>query len=75
MKKLYRSDTNRIFTGLLGGIGEYFVVDPVLVRLLFLALVIFTAIVPGVIFYIFGLLIVPQHPDIEVIRDSETSSS
>lgn len=71
MKKLYRSRTNRVFMGLLGGIGEYFEVDSVLVRLLFLALLIFTAIIPGVLFYVFGLLVVPRHPDIEIICDTD----
>ncbi len=69
MKKLYRSRTNRIFTGLLGGIGEYFTIDPVLIRLVFVALVIFTAVAPGVFLYIIALFIVPEHPEVEVIRD------
>jgi len=75
MKKLYRSRTNRIFTGLLGGIGEYFNIDPVLVRLLFMGLLILTGIIPGIIFYIVGLFIVPEHPEFEIIRDTEASSS
>lgn len=73
MKKLYRSRDNRIFAGLLGGIGEYLAVDPVLIRLLFVALVIFTAIVPGLLFYIIGLFLVPSHPDIEVVSDMQGS--
>jgi len=28
-KKLYRSTKNRVFAGVLGGLGEYFDVDPV----------------------------------------------
>jgi len=34
MKKLYRSNHNRVLLGVCGGIGEYFNVDPTFVRLL-----------------------------------------
>ena len=34
-KKLYRSETDRMIAGVCGGLGEYFDVDPVVVRLLF----------------------------------------
>ena len=30
MKRLYRSNDNKVFGGILGGLGEYFDVDPVL---------------------------------------------
>lgn len=71
MKKLYRSNTNKIFTGLLGGIGEYFVIDPVFIRLVFLVLVIFTAVFPGLLVYILGSFMVPLTPDREIILDAE----
>lgn len=71
MKKLYRSNTNKIFGGLLGGIGEYFDIDPVFVRLVFVILLVFTMGVPGIIIYILGLFIVPLPPDREIIRDTE----
>lgn len=60
MKHLYRSKTNRTFTGLLGGLGEYLGVDPVVLRLLFVFLVIFTGFFPGVLLYILALFIVPE---------------
>lgn len=60
MKKLYRSETNKIFAGLFGGIGEYFDMDPVILRLLWLVILISTAIVPGIIIYIFAIFIVPK---------------
>ena len=34
-KKLYRSRTNKMLCGVCGGIGEYFNIDPTLIRLLF----------------------------------------
>jgi len=59
-KRLYRSKTNRVFAGVLGGLGEYFDVDPVVLRLVFLALVILTGFFPGVVFYILAIFIVPS---------------
>lgn len=60
MKKLYRSRTNKIFGGLVGGLGEYFDIDPVLLRVLFLFVIFMTGFFPGVIAYVIGLLIVPK---------------
>lgn len=62
MKKLYRSNTNKIFGGIIGGIGEYFDVDPALLRLAWLLVLIFTGVVPGLIAYIVALFVVPQKP-------------
>lgn len=33
MKKLYKSSENKIFFGVIGGIGECFNLDPVILRL------------------------------------------
>ncbi|OGS11957.1 MAG: hypothetical protein A2234_09295 [Elusimicrobia bacterium RIFOXYA2_FULL_58_8] len=62
MKHLYRSQTNKILSGVMGGLGEYFEVDPVVLRLAFVFLLLATAIVPGVIAYIAAVVIVPQKP-------------
>jgi len=62
MKHLYRSDTNKAMAGVLGGLGEYFDVDPVVLRLAFVFLLLATAIVPGVIAYIAAVFIVPRRP-------------
>jgi phage shock protein C len=59
-KKLYRSDENKVLFGVLGGLSEYFEVDPVVVRLLFLFFICITGFFPGVFFYFIALLIVPQ---------------
>ena len=60
MKKLYRSKSNKVFAGVIGGIGEYFNVDPVILRLAYLLITIFGAVAPGVIVYLFAILIVPR---------------
>ena len=62
MKKLHRSNSNKIFAGIIGGVGEYFDIDPVILRLLWLLMVISTGIVPGVIVYLFAIYIVPRKP-------------
>lgn len=59
MKKLYRSKDNKVIAGVIGGLGEYLDIDPTILRLAFLALVVFTAIIPGIVFYLLALLVVP----------------
>jgi len=58
---LYRSKKNKIFAGVIGGVGEYFDVDPTILRLLWLVILIATAVVPGIIVYIISVYIVPKH--------------
>lgn len=58
-KRLYRSDTNYIIGGVLGGLGEYFNVDPTLFRVAWIVLTLFTAVIPGILAYFLMLLVVP----------------
>ncbi|HEY4489962.1 MAG TPA: PspC domain-containing protein [Candidatus Paceibacterota bacterium] len=58
-KRLYRSKTNRVFAGICGGLGQYFNIDPAILRLFWVLVVIFTGFVPGVIAYIIAIFIVP----------------
>lgn len=60
MKRLYRSRKERMFAGVLGGIAEYMNVDPTLIRLLFIGLTIFTALFPGLLFYIIAMFVIPS---------------
>lgn len=60
MKRLHKSETNKVFFGVIGGLGEYFGVDPVLLRLGYLLLLIFTGFIPGIIVYLVAALIVPK---------------
>ena len=62
MKKLYKSKDNRIFAGIIGGIGEYLDIDPVALRVLWLVLLVFTGVLPGIIVYLLTCLIVPGGP-------------
>jgi phage shock protein PspC (stress-responsive transcriptional regulator) len=61
-KKLMRS-TNKVVAGVLGGLAEFFGIDPTLVRICFVALSIFSAGFPGLLLYIIMLLLMPEHID------------
>ncbi|HPC36697.1 MAG TPA: PspC domain-containing protein [Candidatus Marinimicrobia bacterium] len=61
MKKLYRSRKHRIIGGVCGGIAEYFEIDPVLVRLIWVILIIFGGI--GVLAYIIAWIIIPKQEE------------
>lgn len=61
-KRLYRSENNKVFFGVMGGLGEYFDIDPVLLRVLYIFLCIFTAVFPGVVAYILASLVIPKNP-------------
>ena len=58
MKKLYRSEKNRMIAGVCGGIAEYFNIDPTLVRLGFVALSFMFG--GGVLVYILAAIIIPK---------------
>ncbi len=60
-KRVYRSKKNKILAGVCGGIAEYFDVDPVLVRLLFV-LLLFMGFV-GIIIYLVAWLLIPENPN------------
>jgi len=60
MKRVYRSRLDRMVGGVCGGLGDYFEVDPTLIRLLFVLGTLAGG--PGVIAYLILLVIVPLEP-------------
>lgn len=74
MKKLYRSDKNKTIAGIMGGLGEYFDVDPIVLRLIALFLIMMTGFFPGVFAYIIAILLVPKKPH-EEVKHHETNNS
>lgn len=62
-KKLYKSNENKMILGVCGGIGEYFNVDPTIIRLLWVFLTIGTFFFIGTIGYIAAGLIIPSNPN------------
>lgn len=59
-QRLYRSRTNKVFAGVCGGLGEYFDVDPVIIRVLFILMILFGG--SGILLYIAAVIIVPKKP-------------
>lgn len=61
-RRLYRSRTKRMVSGVCGGIAEYFNVDETIVRLGVALVTAVTGIVPGLIFYFVAAVIMPENP-------------
>ena len=57
-KRLYRSTMNRLLGGVCGGLGEYFDVDPVLIRIVVVLLMLAPGI--GVWAYLAAWIIIPK---------------
>jgi len=60
-KKLYRSRSSRMISGVCGGLAEYMNIDPVVVRLVFVITAIFGASI-GFWVYIIMWIAVPEQP-------------
>jgi phage shock protein C len=58
-KKLFRSEENKMIGGVCAGLAEYFDIDSSLVRLIFVALTMITAILPMLVFYIIAWIVIP----------------
>jgi len=65
-KRLYKSQDNKVIFGVMGGLGEYFDVDPVIFRVAYTGFSVFTALVPGIIAYILMAIVMPTEPDVIV---------
>ncbi len=61
-RRLYRSAEDSTIAGVCGGLGSYLKFDPVLVRLLWVAITFMTGLVPGVLAYLVAWIIVPREP-------------
>ena len=58
MKRVFRDSFNGILGGVCSGLGEYFVIDPVIFRLLFIAF--FFMFGGGIFIYLIAWLIIPD---------------
>ncbi|MDO8538357.1 MAG: PspC domain-containing protein [archaeon] len=59
VKRLYRSRKDKILGGVCGGIANYFSIDPVIVRLIWILLSI-GSFGAGIIIYLIAWVIIPQ---------------
>ena len=60
IKRLYRSRDERMFSGVCGGIGEFFGIDPTIVRLTFVLVTFVWPFTP--LLYLILMLVVPEEP-------------
>ena len=59
-RQLRRSRTNRQIAGVVGGLAEYFSVDPTLLRVGYVVVSIVSAAFPGILVYLLLWLLVPE---------------
>lgn len=59
MRKLQKSSRDRVLAGVCGGLGEYFNIDSIIFRLLFIALAIIYLPV-SIIIYLVAAILIPQ---------------
>ena len=72
-KKLFRSQQRKMIAGVCGGLGEYFDMDITLVRLIFVAVGLLTALLPMIIFYVVAWAIVPLEETNVVVNETVNS--
>ena len=70
-KRLYRSRTDCKFAGVCGGLGEYFNIDPTLIRII--TVVLFFAHGVGLLAYIIAWIAMPKEP-LQAILDKAAPS-
>ncbi len=59
-KRYFRSKTDRVFAGVCGGLAEYFAIDPLLIRLLFVVLALVGG--GGLLIYIILWIVAQEKP-------------
>lgn len=62
-RQLRRSRTNRQIAGVVGGLAEYFNMDPTLLRVLYVVGSIVSAAFPGILVYILLWIVIPESPE------------
>ena len=62
MKKIYRATEDQKLGGVIGGFGDYFEVDPNILRLLTILLCIASGFFPVIITYFVAWIILPESP-------------
>lgn len=61
-KKLYRSNRDKMLSGVCGGLGEYFNIDPTIIRLIW---AIFAFSGSGILVYLIASIVIPKSPFLE----------
>lgn len=71
-KRLYRSSETRVIGGVSGGLAEYFDIDPVIIRILFVALALFGG--GGILVYVVLWIVLPEQKSYKAGTRSRTYS-
>ncbi len=66
-KRLFRSRDDRWIAGVCGGLARFFSVDPLPIRLAFVALSLWEGV--GVLIYLVMLLVIPEEASTQVVTD------
>ncbi len=61
-KRLYKSKTDRMIAGVCGGIGEYFDIDPTLIRIFWVTLLFMAG--GGLVAYLIAWIVIPNDPQL-----------
>ena len=69
-RRIYRSRKESMIAGVCGGLGEYFDIDPVIIRLIFVLLIFAGG--AGLIGYIIAWIIIPQAPQDQIGSGTKT---
>ncbi len=65
--RLHRSETNRVIAGVCGGLGDYFNIDPTIIRIIFILMTIFGG--SGILIYIILWLVIPTESSIHGVTE------
>lgn len=57
-KKLYKSNTNKMICGVCGGLGEFFGIDPTIIRLIWAIFGLMAG--TGIVAYLIAAVIIPN---------------
>jgi phage shock protein C len=72
IKRLHRSQKNKIFAGIFGGLGDYFNIDPVILRMIAILVGVMTGIFPFIFIYIIFAFVVPKEGGDLIENESST---
>jgi phage shock protein C len=62
-KQLKRSKSNRMIAGVVSGLAKYIGMDPVVARVIFVLVSVFSAAFPGILVYIILWLVIPEEQE------------
>ena len=61
-RRLTRSSRHKMIAGVCGGLAEYFVLDPTVVRVAYVLISIISVAFPGILAYIILMFVMPPPP-------------